>query len=166
MIIFVGLGNPGKQYSNTYHNIGFKTADALAERLNIKLAKKGCKALYGDGKVNGQKIIIAKPQTYMNLSGESVLMFKKKYKDAEIVVICDDIDLEKGKLRFRKKGSGGTHNGMRNIVNLIGEQFARLRIGIGKPDRDLADYVLSEMDNDCVQIVQNATDELVKIFDL
>ncbi len=166
MIIFVGLGNPGKQYLNTYHNIGFKTADALAERLNIKLAKKGCKALYGEGKVNGQKVIIAKPQTYMNLSGESVLMFRKKYKDAEIVVICDDIDLEKGKLRFRKKGSGGTHNGMRNIVNLIGEQFARLRIGIGKPDRDLADYVLSEVDNDFVQIVQNATDELVKIFDL
>ncbi len=165
MKILIGLGNPGKEYEKTFHNIGFEVVDCLAKRLGIKFSKKGCKAIYGEAKLNGQKIVLAKPQTFMNLSGESVLMFKNKFKDAEIVVICDDFDLEKGKLRFRLHGSGGTHNGLRNIVSLIGENFARLRVGIGQPDKPIVTFVLSKMDDSYDSIIEKASEELIKICD-
>ena len=166
MKIFIGLGNPGKEYEKTFHNIGFEVIDALAKMLEIKLSKKGCKAVYGEGKPSGEKVILAKPQTYMHLSGESVLMLKNKFKDAEIVVICDDFDLEKGKLRFRTHGSGGTHNGLRNIVSMIGEDFSRLRVGIGKPQGDITGFVLSKMGSEFDEIILSAAKELAKIFKL
>lgn len=147
MKIIIGLGNPGKQYENTVHNIGFMAIDALAKLFDIKLSKKGYKAIYGEGKVSGEKIMLVKPQTYMNLSGECVLNLKQKFKDAQILVICDDIDLEKGTLRYRQRGSGGTHNGMRNIVQNIGEDFERIRLGVGKGQGELIDFVLSKLDN-------------------
>lgn len=162
MKIVVGLGNPGKEYENTYHNIGFKVVDELSNRFGIKLSKKGCKSIYGEAKIDGQKILLVKPQTFMNLSGEAVVMFKQKFKDAEIFVVSDDIDLPKGVLRFREHGSAGTHNGLRNIVSFIGEDFKRLRVGIGKPDGDLKDFVLSKMDNDFDKIIVSATDEVQK----
>ena len=162
MTIFIGLGNPGKEYQNTYHNVGFKVIDELSRRFDIKLSKKGCKAVYGEGKIDGKKIMLVKPQTYMNLSGECVVMLKNKFKDANLIVIADDIDLEKGKLRFRLHGSGGTHNGLRNIVSFIGEDFARLRVGIGRPQGDLKDFVLSNMEPDFEEIIIAAADDLEK----
>ena len=162
MKIVVGLGNPGKEYENTYHNVGFKVVDELSNRLGIKLSKKGCKSNFEEGKIDGQKIMLVKPQTYMNLSGEAVVMLKQKFKDADIIVISDDIDLPKGTLRFREHGSAGTHNGLRNIVNFIGEDFKRLRVGIGKPEGDLKDFVLSKMGKDCDEIISKAADEIEK----
>lgn len=166
MKILIGLGNPGKEYEKTFHNMGFEVIDNLAKKLGVKLSKKNFKAVYGETKINGQKIILAKPQTFMNLSGESVLMFKNKFKDADIVVICDDFDLEKGKIRFRTHGSGGTHNGLRNIVNFIGQDFSRLRVGIGQPDKQIVEFVLSKMDNTFDDIIEKATDELIKVCTL
>lgn len=146
MKIIVGLGNPGKEYENTGHNIGFKTVDQLAEDFSINFSKKGYKAVYGEGKVDGEKIILVKPQTYMNYSGECLIMLKSKFKDAEFLVIVDDIDTQMGCIKYKQHGSGGTHNGLRDIVRLIGEDFERLKLGIGKPQGDLKDFVLHKMD--------------------
>ncbi len=147
MRIIVGLGNPGKEYENTSHNIGFKTVDKLADDFSIPFSKKGYKAVYGEGKIGGEKIMLVKPQTYMNNSGECLLMLKSKFKDARILVIVDDIDTERGNIKYKQHGSGGTHNGLRDIVRLIGEEFERLKLGIGKPDGDLKDFVLHKMDS-------------------
>ena len=149
MKLIVGLGNPDKQYEYTYHNVGFLAVDFLADRLDATFSKTECKAKVAEARIGGEKIIIAKPQTYMNLSGESVLAFKSKYKidNKDIFVINDDIDLDFGKIRYRESGSAGTHNGLRNIVSLIGTDFKRLRIGIGRDERfaNLADFVLSKI---------------------
>ncbi len=144
--IIVGLGNPGREYEKTYHNLGFMAIDLIAEDLSLPFSKKTKNAIYCEGNFNGKKIILVKPQTYMNLSGEAVEIFKSKYKDANIIVACDDIDLPKGTVRFRENGSGGTHNGLRNIVCHIGQDFARVKIGCGRDEKmDLADYVLSKI---------------------
>ncbi len=146
MYIIVGLGNKDASYDNTYHNLGFMTADKLAKKLGVSFTKQKCKSLLAEGNYNGQKILIAKPLTYMNNSGEAVVLLKNKYKDANILVIVDDIDLPAGKLRYRENGSSGTHNGLRSIVSYIGENFARVKIGIGRDDtKDLADFVLSKI---------------------
>ena len=144
MKIIVGLGNPEGKYKNTYHNVGFSVVDMFAAQNNLKFSTKKCRAeiAKGDG------YIIAKPQTYMNLSGESLAEIYNFYKvdTSEIVVIYDDIDLDVGKLRIRKKGSAGTHNGMRSIVKCLGSgDFPRIRVGVSKPmkGQDLADFVLS-----------------------
>ena len=148
MFLIVGLGNPGKQYEHTRHNIGFDVMDALAEKYNISISEKKHKALCGKGVINGVKVVLAKPQTYMNLSGESVAELVNYYKmdpEEEMIVIYDDISLAPGNLRIRKKGSAGGHNGIKNIIAHLGTQeFPRVRIGVGeKPARmDLADYVL------------------------
>lgn len=146
MKIIVGLGNPGKDYENTKHNVGFLTIDILAEKLGIKVNKIKFKALVGEGFAGGQKVILVKPQTYMNLSGNSVREVLAFYKaDIEdMLVIYDDIDLPMGNLRLRPKGSAGTHNGMRSIVyDIADDGFPRLRIGIGGERKgDLANYVL------------------------
>ncbi len=145
MYVIVGLGNPGRKYQNTRHNLGFITLDRLAERHNIKVSKIAFKALVGDGSINNQKVLLVKPQTYMNLSGESVREVLSYYKvePEKLIVIYDDIDIETGKLRIRKKGSAGSHNGMRSIIFQIkNESFPRVRIGIGGERKmSLRDFV-------------------------
>lgn len=148
MYIIAGLGNPGKQYEGTRHNVGFNSLDILADRYNIDVSEKAHRAYIGKGVIEGNKVILIKPQTYMNLSGESIRSALDYYKiDLEdFIVIYDDISLEPGQLRIRKKGSAGGHNGVKNIIAHLGTQeFSRIRVGVGeKPPRmDLADYVLS-----------------------
>lgn len=149
MYIIAGLGNPGKQYAQTRHNVGFDTIDILADKYNISVDTKKHKALCGKGMIEGQKVVLAKPQTFMNLSGESVRELVDFYKidpEEELIVIYDDISLEPGQLRIRLKGSAGGHNGIKNIIAHLGTQeFPRIKVGVGAkpPKMDLADYVLS-----------------------
>lgn len=147
MYLIVGLGNPTREYEHTRHNAGFDAVDMLAEKWDIAVEEKKYKGLCGKGMIGGEKVILLKPQTYMNLSGESVRAAADFYKidPDHIIVMYDDIDLDVGKLRVRAKGSAGGHNGIKNIIAHLGTQeFPRVRIGVGaKPDRmDLADYVL------------------------
>lgn len=148
MKIIAGLGNPGREYENTKHNVGFMTLDILAERLGISIRKLKFKALIGEGRIGAEKVILVKPQTYMNLSGESLREIISFYKTdpEDLVVIYDDIDIPVGSLRIRSKGSAGTHNGMRSVVyQLQDDSFPRIRVGIGgeKGERDLVSYVIS-----------------------
>lgn len=149
MYIIVGLGNPGKQYAHTRHNVGFDTIDILADRYHIGMDMKKHKAVCGKGVIEGQRVVLAKPQTFMNLSGESVRELADFYKidpEEELIVIYDDISLEPGQLRIRPKGSAGGHNGIKNIIAQLGTQvFKRVKVGVGEKPRgwDLADYVLS-----------------------
>lgn len=146
MYIIVGLGNPGRKYEHTKHNIGFITLDYLAENHGIKINKIKHKALVGEGMISGQKVLLVKPQTHMNLSGNSVREVMEYYKAdvSQLVVIYDDVDIPMGSLRIRKKGSAGSHNGMRSIIyDIQTDQFKRIRIGIGTEKRvNLANYVL------------------------
>lgn len=159
MKLIVGLGNPDKKYEKTYHNVGFLCVDALCVGLGLKFSKKYGKALVAEGNYNGEKVILAKPQTYMNLSGESVLAIKNKFKleNKDILIVLDDIDLPLGEVRFRENGSAGTHNGLRNIVALVGTDVARIRLGIGRDDNmDLADFVLSKIKEEDYKQIQDA----------
>lgn len=148
MFIIAGLGNPRKEYDNTRHNIGFALIDTLADQYNISVMDVKQKALTGKGMINGQKVILVKPLTFMNLSGESIRLITDYYKidvSMELIVVSDDISLPPGQIRVRKKGSAGGHNGLKNIIQHLGsEEFQRVRIGVGeKPEGyDLADYVL------------------------
>lgn len=148
MFVIAGLGNPKREYENTRHNIGFDVVDMLAKRHNISITENKHKALVGKGYIDGQKVILVKPLTFMNLSGESIRDVTDYYKvdaEAELIVISDDISLEPGFLRIRKKGSAGGHNGLKNIIQHLGhDKFCRVRMGVGgKPEGyDLADYVL------------------------
>lgn len=153
MMLIVGLGNPGAKYKDTYHNVGFKVVDALAERLGVKFSKNICDAKVAECKK--ADVILAKPQTFMNLSGEAVKKLLRTYDidaQSQLIVCYDDVDLPIGKLRLREEGSAGTHNGMRNIVAEIGTQsFCRLRVGARTPllaDGEIAliDFVLSKID--------------------
>ena len=151
MKIIVGLGNPEKKYENTYHNLGFACVDKTAEYLSVDFSKQKCRALIAETKIGGEKVLLVKPLTYMNLSGESVREILHFYKasPSDIIVIYDDFDLPKGSIRIRKSGSAGTHNGMRNIVKELGtENFARIRVGF-KPEGEikipLIDLVLSKI---------------------
>lgn len=164
MYLIVGLGNPGRQYENTKHNVGFDTVDYLIEEYRIPQAGVKHKAMYGKGVIAGQKVLIAKPLTYMNLSGESVRELVDYYKidpETELIVLYDDISLEPGQIRIRKKGSAGGHNGIKNIIAQIGtEVFARVKIGVGEKPKnwDLADYVLSPFGKE----ERAAVDEAIK----
>lgn len=147
MYLIIGLGNPEEDYSKTRHNMGFNTVNKLAEEYKIEIGKKKFKGLYGTGEIEGKKVIILKPQTYMNLSGESIREIIDFYKiDAkDIVVVYDDIDIEPGIIKIRKKGGPGTHNGMKSVIqHLNTQEFARIRVGIGTPEnkQDLINYVL------------------------
>lgn len=148
MYVIAGLGNPKKEYENTRHNIGFAVIDMLAERHNIRIIEAKHKGLLGRGYINGEKVILVKPLTYMNLSGEcirEVLDYYKVDPKENLIVIHDDISLEPGNLRIRKKGSAGGHNGLKNIILHLGhDTFQRIKVGVGeKPEGyDLADYVL------------------------
>jgi len=167
MYIIAGLGNPGSKYHGTRHNIGFYVVDLLAETYGIKINKIRHKAILGEGSIGQEKVVLAKPQTFMNLSGESLLSLKQWYKpeNHEIIIIYDDIDLDPGVLRIRPSGSAGTHNGMRSILYLLQtEDFPRVRIGIGRPPEgwDLADYVLSRFRDEEVELVKDACGRAVK----
>lgn len=148
MYLIAGLGNPTKEYDKTRHNVGFSVIDVLADKYGIDVSERKHRAYCGKGVIEGQKVILVKPQTFMNLSGESLRAAVDYYKIApeEIIVIYDDISLEPGQLRIRLKGSAGGHNGIKNIIAQLGTQeFPRIKVGVGaKPPRmDLADYVLS-----------------------
>ena len=151
MYIVAGLGNPGSKYEKTRHNVGFRVIDRLAEKYHINMNMKKHKAVCGTGVIEGVKVLLVKPQTYMNLSGESIreiLDFYKTDPEREFLVIYDDISLEPGQLRIRKKGSAGGHNGVKNIIHHLGSQaFPRIKVGVGgKPEGyDLADYVLGHI---------------------
>lgn len=162
MYLIVGLGNPTKQYEKTRHNIGFDVIDALADKYNISVTEKKHKALCGHGAIEGQKVILAKPQTFMNLSGESVVELLNYYKmdpETEMIVIYDDISLAPGNIRIRKKGSAGGHNGIKNIIALTGTQtFLRIKVGVGEKPKnwDLADYVLGRFGEEDRKYVEDA----------
>ena len=148
MYLIAGLGNPTKEYDKTRHNVGFSVIDVLADRYRIDISEKKHKALCGRGVIEGQKVLLLKPQTFMNLSGESIRAAADYYKiePEEMIVIYDDISLDPGQLRIRLKGSAGGHNGIKNIIANLGTQdFPRIKVGVGaKPPRmDLADYVPS-----------------------
>jgi len=154
MYIIVGLGNPGAQYRDTRHNVGFKVMEVLSDRYDINTDFVKHKAVCGKGIIEGNKVTIAMPQTFMNLSGESVRQLVDYYKidiTSELIVVYDDIYLEPGQLRIRKGGSAGGHNGMKNIIQHLGsDQFMRIRVGVGEKPKnyDLADYVLSHFSRD------------------
>lgn len=148
MFIIAGLGNPDRQYEGTRHNAGFDVIDRIAEKYNIAVDTKKHRACIGKGIIGGQKVILAKPQTYMNLSGESIRSLVDYYKideENELLVVYDDISLDVGQLRIRAKGSAGGHNGIKNIIVHLGTQvFPRIKVGVGEKPKgyDLADYVL------------------------
>lgn len=185
MFLIVGLGNPGRQYEHTRHNAGFDVMDALAEKYNISISESGHKALFGKGMIGGQKVILAKPQTFMNLSGDSVSALINFYKldpTQELIVVFDDISLAPGNLRIRKKGSAGGHNGIKDIIAKTGtDQFERVKVGVGEKPAgwDLADHVLGrfspedrEKFEDAVKdavdavslMVQDRTDEAMNLY--
>lgn len=165
MYVIAGLGNPTAKYDNTRHNVGFDTVDMLAKKYNIRLTERKHRALSGTGIIDGEKVMLVKPQTFMNLSGESIGAILNFYKlDAahRLIVIYDDIDLAPGKLRIRKKGSAGGHNGIKSIISHVGTQeFLRIRVGIGqKPEGwDLADYVLSPFSKEERKAVEDAMED-------
>ena len=161
MYIIVGLGNPKKEYENTRHNIGFDVIDAIADEYNISMSDKKHKAIIGKGAIGGQKVILAKPQTYMNLSGESVRELIDYYKvdeETELIVIYDDISLDVGQIRIRKKGSAGGHNGIKSILQHLGHDvFLRIKMGVGEKPKgyDLADYVLGHFSKEDRKILDD-----------
>ena len=167
MFIIAGLGNPTLQYEGTRHNVGFDVIDMLADRYNISVDGRKGRALVGKGIIGGQKVLLVKPQTYMNLSGESLRELVNYYKideEHELLVIYDDISLDVGRLRIRKKGSAGGHNGIKNIIAHLGTQeFPRIKVGIGnKPEGwDLADYVLSKYSKAEQEALKEASDDVI-----
>lgn len=185
MYLIVGLGNPSEKYDKTRHNVGFDVIDALADKYNIEVKEKKSKALCGSGYIEGQKVILVKPQTFMNLSGDSVaplLNFYKLDPAEELIVVCDDINLEPGYIRIRKKGSAGGHNGLKDIIGKTGsDQFSRVKVGVGKKpaEWDLADFVLSRFSKEervelegaivdtvdaLVRMIQDHTDEAMNVY--
>lgn len=153
MYIVIGLGNPGKDYSNTRHNVGFDTIDILASRNNIKINKIKFKSVFGEGTIGNEKVLLVKPQTYMNNSGIAVREIYQFYKVPieNILVVVDDIDIDYASIRIRLKGSAGSHNGLKSIIyHLQRDDFPRIKIGIGKrqEEQDLADFVLSRFSKD------------------
>ena len=162
MYVIAGLGNPGKKYENTRHNMGFLVLDALADKCGIKVSRIRHKALTGEGRIGGEKVILVKPQTYMNLSGES-LREVMNYYDVPIdhlIVIYDDLDLEVGSLRLRKKGSAGSHNGMKSVIyQLQDDGFPRIRVGIGSSGRqDWKDHVLGSVSKEEAGLLSEVID--------
>ena len=164
MKIIVGLGNPDRKYLKNVHTLGFMVIDEVASKLGVSIDKKGYKGLYTMLNVKGEKVLLLKPQTYMNLSGNSISQIVKFYKvDVKNLLVCyDDIDIDVGKIRIRLKGSAGTHNGMRNIVSCLGSQdFPRVRVGIKSthPVNNLIDYVLSDVRKDDLPYLESAIEK-------
>lgn len=164
MYLIAGLGNPGREYENTRHNAGFASIDRLAEKNHISIDMKKFQALCGTGYIGGQKVLLLKPQTYMNLSGESLRAacdFFKIDPEQELIVIYDDISLAPGQLRIRANGSAGGHNGIKSIISHLGTQvFLRVKVGVGEKPQgwDLADYVLGHFSKEEQQVMQESFD--------
>lgn len=165
MYVILGIGNPGRQYENTRHNIGFISLDFLAASWNIKMNKIKYKALVGEGTLGSEKVLLVKPQTYVNLSGESVAEIMSFYKlpPENLIVIYDDINLDTGRIRIRPRGSDGGHNGMKSILyHLKSDNFPRIRLGVGMkpPGYDLADWVLSKFTEEEIKIMAKAVEKV------
>ena len=167
MVVIAGLGNPDKKYEKTRHNVGFDVIDAMAKKYNVELTEKKHRALCGSGYIAGQKVLLVKPQTYMNLSGESIQAILNFYKlDAErdLLVIYDDISLAPGRIRVRAKGSAGGHNGIKSLIAHIGsEKFGRVRIGVGRPlpGWSVINHVLAPFSDEDVPKIREAIEYLL-----
>ena len=165
MYVIAGLGNPGAKYENTRHNIGFMAVDAIAAKNHISVQEKKHTALLGKGMLGSEKVLLVKPQTFMNLSGESIREIIDYYKieeKTELIVISDDISLAPGALRIRKKGSAGGHNGLKNIILHLGhDEFQRIRLGVGEKPAgyDLADYVLGHFNEDDRALIAKSVEQ-------
>ena len=172
MYIIVGLGNPTKEYEGTRHNVGFEVIDAIADKYNIDVTERKHRAFCGKGLVAGQRVILVKPQTYMNLSGESVrsvLDFYKVDEEDELIVIYDDVSLGVGQLRIRKKGSAGGHNGIKNIIQHLGHNvFQRIKVGVGEKPKeyDLADYVLGHFSKEDKELMKDGYKRAVEAVEM
>lgn len=172
MYIIVGLGNPTKEYEGTRHNVGFEVIDAIADKYNIDVTERKHRAFCGKGLVAGQRVILVKPQTYMNLSGESVrsvLDFYKVDEESELIVIYDDVSLGIGQLRIRKKGSAGGHNGIKNIIQHLGHNvFQRIKVGVGEKPKeyDLADYVLGHFSKEDKELMKDGYKRAVEAVEM
>ena len=170
MFLIVGLGNPGSEYNGTRHNIGFEAVDYIADKYNIELNRIKFKGIFGEGLINGKKVILLKPTTYMNLSGESIREVVNFYKisNEEIIVIYDDISLDVGRLRIREKGSHGGHNGIKSIIaNLGTDVFPRVKIGVGAPKGNLVSHVLGKFNEEEINVLRKtliATEEAVNVM--
>lgn len=169
--MIVGLGNPGRQYETTRHNAGFICLDLLSEKHGIKVNKLKFKSLMGDGRINGKRCLLLKPQTFMNLSGEAVRDAADFYKipPENIIVICDDISLDPGKMRIRRKGSDGGQRGMKNIIyHLKSDNFPRIKVGVGakpNPEYDLADWVVSRFTASEAKLIKQVADNVVSAIE-
>lgn len=171
MKLIVGLGNPGMQYAATRHNIGFEAIDAIADTYKIPMKKNKFKAVIGDGTIEGEKVILMKPETYMNLSGEAVKMCMQwnKIDSDDIIIIYDDVSLDIGQLRLRKKGSAGGHNGIKSIIEHLGtDTFPRIKVGVGEkpPGWDLANYVLGRFSEEEMKVICPRLRDVVKAVEL
>ena len=167
MYLIVGLGNPEEEYAKTRHNMGFEVINKLSEKYNISLSKTKFKGVYGTGTIEGEKVILLKPQTYMNLSGDSIIEFVNFYKIPleNVIIIYDDIDTDIQKIKIRKKGGPGSHNGMKSVVQRMGsEEFARVRVGIGMPkeNEDLINYVIGHVNDEDYNKLQKGIEKAEK----
>ena len=161
MKVVIGLGNPGKKYEKTRHNMGFLAVDSLRKKLNINDEREKFQALVSEKNINGEKVIFFNPQTFMNLSGNAIIEIINFYKldpKKDIIVIYDDMDLSFGDIRIREKGSSGGHNGIKSIISHIGEEFIRIKCGIGTKEKDAIEYVLGEFN----QTEQKNLDEILE----
>lgn len=174
MYLIIGLGNPEEEYSKTRHNMGFDVINKISNKYNIQVNKSKFQALYGSGEIEGNKVILIKPQTYMNLSGEAVTKFKNYYKvkHEEIIVIYDDLDIKTGIIKIRKKGGPGTHNGMKSVTTELGtDNFSRIRVGIGEDEKigNMIDYVIKKVDNETYKKleegIEKAADAVIEILE-
>lgn len=166
MYLIVGLGNPEPEYSFTRHNMGFDTINKLAEKYNINVQKEGFNAIYGTGIIENEKVILCKPQTYMNLSGDSIIQFINYYKIelSNVIIIYDDIDISPGIVKLRKKGGAGSHNGMKSVIkNIKTTSFPHVRVGTGMPEdkSDLINYVIGKVPKDEYEVLKNGIETAV-----
>lgn len=170
MKLIVGLGNPGRQYHGTRHNVGFEVLEVLSKAHRIPVKARRSRAVVGEGTISGEQVVLAKPQTFMNLSGEAVAALARRYRigPEDILVIYDDSNLPLGKLRIRTKGSAGGHNGMKSIIHSLGsDEFPRIRLGIGSPDRrEMIDHVLSRFKRAEMSIVREAVQRAAEAVEM
>ena len=169
MKLIVGLGNPGRQYSTTRHNVGFMVIDELAKRHHIPIKKRAGRSVVGVGKIGEEEVILAKPRTFMNLSGEAVSHLSRRYhiKADDIVVVCDDFALPPGKIRIRQQGSAGGHNGMKSIIHHLHTlEFPRVRVGIGSVEDEAVDYVLSRFTRSELLLIKPAIQNAASVVEV